>query len=260
MRSKRLRKFRRQFPVAFFLVKLVLIWYLVVFSISYLTSGTAAHFYDAEEADAKVHAGFWADGWDGSSLSFMENGNTNIKSCDPVEISTEIKNTGDGDMVDGSVYDIYYIENGNPEKHGVKLDLPEDEGSIPALEPGQSTELTHIAQQPGVYAFLAEQPEGHPEGDTVWSKWVIVNCPSGKAEVDAETETEEEAEPENEADPETEKEERPEQDADESVNEESEAKESEEKNENSKEHEEEIIEEEIEDEETEEAEEEGEES
>src|SRR5690625_846608 len=190
MRSKRLRRFRRQFPVVFFLVKLILIWYLVVFSISYLTSGTAAHFYDMEEADSKVLAGYWADGWDGSSLSFIQKGNDNIKSCEPVEIAMEIKNAGDEDMINGSYFDIYYIENGNPEKHGQKL----GEENIPALYSNESTEITYLAQKPGVYAFLAHQPEGHPEGQTVWSKWAIVNCPSGQAEQDEEEEIKDSAE------------------------------------------------------------------
>jgi TasA anchoring/assembly protein len=191
MRSKRLRRFRRQFPVAFFLVKLVLIWYLVVFSVSYLTSGTAAHFYDTGEAESKVHAGYWADGWDGSSLSFIENGNTNVKACEPVEIAKEIQNMGDGDMMAGSAYDVYYIENGNPEKHGEKLDLPEGEGKIPVLESNESIELKHFAQQPGVYALLAHQPDGHPGEESIWSKWVIVNCPPGQTGQDAEKETQE---------------------------------------------------------------------
>jgi len=198
MRSKRLRRFRRQFPVAFFLVKLVFIWYLVVFSISYLTSGTAALFYDTEEADSKVLAGFWADGWDGSSLTFIENGNTNIKACDPVEIATKIQNIGDGNMAAGSAYDVYYIENGNPEKHGAKLDLPEGEGNIPALESNGSIELKYLAHKPGIYAFLVQQPEGHPDGENIWSKSVKINCPQGKAEQDIEKETNEPAEPETE--------------------------------------------------------------
>ncbi|MFA1821319.1 amyloid fiber anchoring/assembly protein TapA [Virgibacillus oceani] len=195
MRSKRLRRFRRHFPVAFFLVKLVLIWYLVVFSFSYLTSGTVAHFFDMEEADAKVLAGYWADGWDGSSLTFIQDGNENIKACDdPVEVAMEIKNVGDEDMVSGSSFDIYYIENGNPEKHGEKL----GEGNIPVLNSNESTEITYLAQEPGVYAFLAQQPEGHPEEDTVWSMWAIVNCPPGQAKQDVEEETKDPAEVETE--------------------------------------------------------------
>ncbi|WP_164218308.1 amyloid fiber anchoring/assembly protein TapA [Virgibacillus sp. YIM 98842] len=204
MRSKRFRKYRRQFPVAFFLVKLVLIWYLVVFSISYLTSGTAAHFYDAEESDSMVYAGFWADGWDGSSLSFVENGNTNIKACDPVEITKEIQNSGDEDMLAGSTYDVYYAENGNPEKHGVKLDLSESEGNITALESGESTILKYLAQKPGRYAFLVQQPEGHPDKESIWSKSVKVNCPPGKTEQEAEEDTQESAELEEPAEPEVE--------------------------------------------------------
>jgi TasA anchoring/assembly protein len=173
-----LRKFRRQFPVAFFLVKIVLIWYLVVFSVSYLTSGTAAHFYDEKEAESKILAGYWADGWDGSSLSFIQNGNDNIKSCDSVEIAVEIENNGDGDMISGTSFEVYYIENGNPEKQGERI----GEGKIPALKSNQSSELIYLAQQPGTYAFLVQQPEGHPESETIWSKWVMVNCPPGKGE------------------------------------------------------------------------------
>lgn len=207
MRSTRLRKFRRQFPAAFFMVKLLLIWYLAVFSISYLTSGTAAKFFDTKETESAVKAGFWADGWDGSSLTFIEKGNTNIKTCDPVEIKTQIQNSGEGDMMAGSTYDIYYIENGNPEKHGEKLHLPDGEGNIPALMSGDSTEITYLAQNPGVYAFLAHQPEGYSEGETIWSKWVIVNCPPGKAEQDIETGDITETDTEKEQSPDTQAEE-----------------------------------------------------
>jgi TasA anchoring/assembly protein len=243
MRSKRLRKFRRQFPAAFFMVKLLLIWYLVIFSVSYLTSGTAAHFYDTEDPVSKIDAGFWADGWDGSSLAFIEKGNTNIKACDPVEITAQVQNMGDGDMDEGSTYDVYYIENGNPEKHGEKLSLPEGEGDLAALKSGESTKLKLLAQEPGIYAFLLHQPEGYPGEETVWSKWVNVNCPSGKAEQNEETKRN------NDAEPGTEKEGNPDTNTNESANETNENNnESAETNENTKESANEEREEEMEDE------------
>ncbi|UJL45361.1 amyloid fiber anchoring/assembly protein TapA [Virgibacillus sp. NKC19-16] len=178
MRRTRIRKHRSNFQLLLLIGKLIIIWYLMVFSTTYLTANTSAYFTTTNDANGMVSVGVWEVA-DESSLAFIQNGNENIKSCEPVTLKTEIKNTGDGDMQSDLTYDVYYIENGNPEKHGDKLELGEGEGIIKVLKSGETTELTFKASEPGRYAFVAYQHDGHPEEET-WSKSIKINCPPGQ--------------------------------------------------------------------------------
>lgn len=174
LRSKRVRKFRTKNRPLEIMIKLTIICYIVIFSVSYLTTGTSAYFSDIEEINPVIIAGEWEQ-WDESSLGFTTKGNQNIKQC-PAEIEVKLKNVGDGDMQDDSTYDIYYVTNGNPEKHGEKIELDEKEGIIKPLKKGEETTLTYETNKSGVYVFLAYQHEKHPEEEEAWSKWIKVDC------------------------------------------------------------------------------------
>lgn len=192
LRMSRLNKFKQKNRLLFLLLKVSLIWYVLLFSINYLASDTAAYFTNYKETSGDVTVGTWEDPHIDSLLRFTSKGNENIKACEGVVISTELKNDGPGDMEESSSYDMYYIENGNPEKHGKKLKLGKDEGVISPLDKGQSTKLTFQASSPGVYVFTTKEIVGDSSSKTIWSKWIKVNCPSSKT-VDEEQEDQEES-------------------------------------------------------------------
>src|SRR5690625_1150816 len=172
-----------------FVLKLALIWYICIFSAGYLTSQTAAIFTDRKQINGVFTAGTWEgnetedpdseEKQDNSKLTFLSKSNQNIKKCEPVNIDVEIKNAGKSDMKQDSSYEVYYIENGNPKKHGEKVKLAEGEGVIPVLKQGETTKLTYLASNEGRYIFLANQ-SGSQHKESVWSKEIKVHCTSKK--------------------------------------------------------------------------------
>lgn len=183
LRSKRVRKFRAKNRPLEIMIKLVLICYIAIFSVSYLTAGTSAYFSSSEELNPVIAAGDWGnDQWDESSLVFTTKGNQNIKTC-PAEIELNLKNVGEGDMQDDSTYEIYYVKNGNPEKHGEKIELGENEEEriIEVLKSGEETKLTYETNVSGIYVFVVYQQENHPDEERTWSKWIKVDCPKEKS-------------------------------------------------------------------------------
>lgn len=174
-----------------FVLKLALIWYLCIFLSGYLTSKTAGVFTDQKQINGVITTGKWENNepenpddemkLDNSKLTFLSNGNQNIKTCKPVSIEMKIKNVGKSDMKRDSIFEVYYIENGNPGKHGEKLKLGKDEGVIPALKQGETTTLTFEASREGRYIFLAIQSSDQYE-ESVWSKEIKVHCPPTKKE------------------------------------------------------------------------------
>lgn len=209
VRRTRLRKHKSNFQLFLLVGKVIMIWYLIVFSTTYLTANTSAYFTTANGANGMISVGAW-EVVDESSLAFIQNGNENIKSCEPITLKTEIKNTGDGNMQSGSSYDVYYIENGNPQKHGDKLDLGEGEGTIKALKSGETTELTFKASEPGRYAFVAYQHDEHPKEET-WSKSIKINCPPGQ-QTNTDEKVEDEEEPTKDEEKLTPEDEKPDED------------------------------------------------
>ena len=71
-----------------------------------------------------------------------------------------------------SVYQVYYIERGNP-KNGVVV----NRGVVPALASGECVTLTY--SPPGIsgnYMFRAEQRPGHPGKGELWSESCTLVC------------------------------------------------------------------------------------
>lgn len=180
MRRSRLSKFKQKNRLLLLLLKASFIWYVLIFSVNYLTSDTAAYFTNANGASGDVTIGTWEEPEIDSFLRFTSKGNDNIKACKDVKIYTKLKNDGPADMKESSSYEVYFIENGNPEKHGKKLDLSKGEGVIPQLDIEESTKLTFKASSPGVYVFTTKEIAGDSSSKTIWSKWIKVNCPSSK--------------------------------------------------------------------------------
>lgn len=145
MRSTRIRKFRVRNRPLFIIVKTAIVCYLIMFSASYLTSDTSANFTSQQEVNHMITASDWEiedPEMNESALIFLEIENQNIKTC-PAIIKIEIKNDG-SDMLADTTYEIYYIENGNPKKHGEKIVLADGEGVIPVLTSGESFSLIWI--------------------------------------------------------------------------------------------------------------------
>ncbi|WP_163970565.1 amyloid fiber anchoring/assembly protein TapA [Oceanobacillus halotolerans] len=168
MRLNRLRKFKKR-KKFLLLCKIVAICYGSIFLFSFLTSGTGAYFNSANEDQFTLQAGTW---WDGSELEFIGNGNQNIKQCPPTELSVEIQNNG-FTMMDSTKYEIYYIENGNPQQNGDMV----AGGNIPPIVEGDVETITHEVENAGQYQFKAYQREDY-KGDhhEIWSEKVIVKC------------------------------------------------------------------------------------
>lgn len=166
------------------MLKAMLICYLIIFSASYLTSGTSAYFSSQFQVNNTITASTWVSEEpkvDESSLVFLGKGNQNIKIC-PAVIKVEIKNAGDGNMQADTTYEIYYTKNGNPEKHGEKIEFAEGEGIVEALVSGKTTELIYETSNPGRYIFLVYQNEGDLADDGIWSEEIKVDCKSKKAD------------------------------------------------------------------------------
>lgn len=180
MRSQRMRRYRKKFRHVTLVGKVVLIWYLVVFSLSYITtSDTTADFTNLQEASGMIYA---AGDWkvvDESAFKFIEKDSQELNACEKEEIDITLKNNGTENMTDTSTYDVYFSESGNPRKDGKKLKLNDNEGTIPALKVDESTELTFKAIKPGTYIFVTYQLD--EDESEVWSEDItITSCESDK--------------------------------------------------------------------------------
>ncbi|MBM7600519.1 TasA anchoring/assembly protein [Virgibacillus halotolerans] len=172
-----MNKFKLKNKGLIILLKVVLVWYVVLFSTSYLTSTTAANFTTTNQTENVIRIGDWEEP-DGSLLKFVKKGNQNIKACDQsVEMKVTLKNTGT-DMKSDSTYEVYHVENGNPEKQGTKVKLDEDKGNIQAVQSGNTIELVYKTDKPGTYVFLANQSNDDLKEQKTWSEWIKVHCPS----------------------------------------------------------------------------------
>ncbi|WP_229740652.1 amyloid fiber anchoring/assembly protein TapA [Ornithinibacillus halotolerans] len=173
----RLRKFNRHKKKKLIVMgKLVLIFYLALFSFTYLTGGTIAYFNTSSTGTLTFTA---ADTWfDGSNLVFIDKPVQNVKACPEVEISTRLKNEGIK-MSGTTKYEIYFTnDKGNPKNHG---ELIVNNGIVPPLDNGEVTELTHLAKEAGFYTFKVYQREGYEgKSSEIWSKKIHVNCNAAK--------------------------------------------------------------------------------
>ncbi|MDY0393892.1 amyloid fiber anchoring/assembly protein TapA [Virgibacillus halophilus] len=174
LRKKRIRTFREKNRVMLLLLKCIVVCYVAVFGVSYITSDTSAYYSKQTKVSQKITAGTWEEA-DESLLKFIDKGNQNIKAC-PAKMKVTLKNTGKGPMLQTSVYEIYYVENGNPKKHGQKVLLNKGEDVVKVLDKGEKVELTYQTDKPGRYIFKAYQAGDHDEKKAVWSKEIKVTC------------------------------------------------------------------------------------
>ncbi|WP_245604779.1 amyloid fiber anchoring/assembly protein TapA [Paucisalibacillus globulus] len=187
----RLQKHKRQKKKKLVLMsKVVVAFYLLIFSFSYLTGGTIAYFSNANQATLNFGAGTW---FDGSKLKFVGNRGTNVdQSCPIVEISADFKNVGHK-MQGPAEYEIYYTGEeskgkGAPEKHGTSI----FKGEFNALDKDEVITLSFEAKQEGFYVFKVYQREGFEakgnEKAEIFSDKFIIQCKDGSENNEKNTE------------------------------------------------------------------------
>lgn len=163
---------------------------------SYVTSDTVAYF-DSKNKNVStimISAGTWedepdeiesdetedddeekAEAEDTSSLAFVKQELPHPQTC-PTEIEVEVTNEGDGSMLTNAFYEVYFIEEGNPEKDGEKVTLEEHEGVIEILENGATQKLVYETSKPGFYQFVMDPHEKTSEDERIWSDVIEVLC------------------------------------------------------------------------------------
>jgi YqxM protein len=186
IRNKRLRKFRNKHWTYILCVKLTVIVLTTTFSLMSLIGTTNALFNDVETKSFSITTQWEVppdedEVWDRSSLKFIDPVTGDYKG-----ITAIIKNVGDRDMAGTVVYEVYWIESGNP-KNGEKV----GGGIVPALGTGNSHELNYTPSKSGNYMFKAYQRPNHgdPNGtgkggrngnpeNALWSAEITVIFPS----------------------------------------------------------------------------------
>ncbi|MCC5802218.1 amyloid fiber anchoring/assembly protein TapA [Rossellomorea vietnamensis] len=179
MRSRKYKTNSKRWSVA---LQLFAIWYMVIITGTYLSSGTGAYFNDHDQVTGQITAGTWeveSSQWDKSSLAFINKDQTIVvKACPPINISTKIKNNG-SDMKGTTEFEVFYKESGNPMK-GKKI----GDGIIQPIASKQVDVLTFEVNKPGNYKFRALQRPGHGNKDDsrqdLWSETVTVKCEEDK--------------------------------------------------------------------------------
>lgn len=173
LRMSRLRRFktRKKLILA---SKIIAVFYLLAFSMSYIVSGTGAYFTNENKEKQEIQAGTW---WDQSNLVFTRKSTQKVKTCSPTEISVQIKNKGFS-MIDSTKYEIYYSENGNPKDKGKKID--DSDGTIQPIKKDGTKTITFNADKNGSYRFKVFQRPGYDNDydstHKIWSETITVAC------------------------------------------------------------------------------------
>jgi len=184
LEHKRGGKENNRFYLFSLIGKVVFIWCLIIVTAGYVTSNTTAEFNDKVLVSDHGSIGVWEkdseepppeenEEWDKHSLQFVSKQTQKLSGCGPVVIKAKLKNKSDTAMTESLPYDVYYVENGNPKnKHGKKLDLPENEGIIPALKARETIALTFTANEAGSYMFHV----GSSGEEEIWSEKIMLKC------------------------------------------------------------------------------------
>ncbi|MEN1966941.1 amyloid fiber anchoring/assembly protein TapA [Lentibacillus sp. N15] len=173
----RLHKFKKPKKLMM-TMKLMAVFYLIIFTSSYLTSGTKAYFNNQAMDKPVIQVGEW---WDQSDLDFTGKSPQKVKSCSPTNITVQLKNNG-FTMIGTTEYEVYYTKKGNPRKDGKEV----TKGSINPIKEGETTSLSIHVKNPGSYIFKVFQRPGYKDNDdsrhAIWSKTVTVKCVEDKME------------------------------------------------------------------------------
>lgn len=169
----RTTKYRRKGKQIILFMKFLAIWYILVFTGTYLTSTTGAAFNDIEQIKNHLHTKWDVeeeeetpppDDWDKSSLEVL----SIQASCEKV-VAT-VKNGG-SDALGPIPYEIRWSEKGNA-KDGEVLET----GEISSLAAGGEIEITHIPTKNGKYRISVEQHVNHPGNSEPTEAIELKNC------------------------------------------------------------------------------------
>ncbi|HLR16051.1 MAG TPA: amyloid fiber anchoring/assembly protein TapA [Bacillota bacterium] len=219
MRSTRLRKFRQKHQWLIISLKTVLIFYIVLYSASYLTTDTVAYFGEKNVSNIMIAAGTWEneededeekdeeereegekdsvqeeEEEDRSSLAFITPGDTTQSKC---HMEVQVTNDGEGPMLSEGFYEVYYSEQKNPKIEGESVALGENEGIIPVLTKGEEISISFEPNKNGMYQFVLYGNDDIPEEEWIWSDVIEIEC---LKEAEKTEEEEKQEEPTNETD------------------------------------------------------------
>ncbi|KZZ85089.1 amyloid fiber anchoring/assembly protein TapA [Bacillus sp. SJS] len=193
IRHSRKRKFHDHNKKYLYITQAAALWVTGMYCATNLTSQpTNAYFSDSIEDTMDIQAGTW---WDGSVLSFVKNEESEVKSCEPVNLPFTIQNSG-FTMIGTTTFDVLF--NGNEILTNQALH---------EIESNQSGSLSVLAEKEGTYQVVAEQRPGfnkdYEHTATFTSEAITLVCPPPKEEEKAkeEKDKEKETKPEKETNP-----------------------------------------------------------
>jgi YqxM protein len=198
IRYSRSRKFRKRYVFFRKSMQVLLVWYLLIFTVIQLNSFTNAAFNDVEELQASIHVKWPIDEWDKSSLDFDVAGLERGGSCQPPEVYAEIYNDGEDMTFSTWTWELFKVGKGQETKTPISPVL--ESGEVPMIKAGEKGRIitTKLQELPGdgQYRFKVTKPD-RPGQEAIWSEVIeIEGCIAGKVETE-QTVTEEKPNEEN---------------------------------------------------------------
>lgn len=178
IRYSRSRKFRKRYVFFRKSMQVLLVWYLLIFTVIQLNSFTNAAFNDVEELQASIHVKWPIDEWDKSSLDFDVAGLESGGSCQPPEVYAEIFNDGEDMTFSTWTWELFKVGKGQETKTPISPVL--ESGEVPMIKAGEKGRIvtTNLQELPGdgQYRFKVTKPD-RPGQEAIWSEPIeIVGC------------------------------------------------------------------------------------
>jgi YqxM protein len=176
IRKTRLKQFKKKSKGLVIVVQIVAIWYIMIFTGSYLTTDTGAYFNDVEVIENSFQAGKLDepkdpvdDGiWGKSSLKEVS-----IRGTCEEGIYGRFTNTGESVNHELTKYEVYWSETGDP-KDGTVVET----GSFPIPNKGEFYDIYYKPLKNGKYTIKAYHEAGHSnsngEGKGPWSGEITI--------------------------------------------------------------------------------------
>lgn len=192
IRYLRSRKFRKRYIFFRKSVQVLIVWYLLIFSVVQMNSFTNAAFNDVEELQASLHVKWPIDEWDKSSLDFDVAGLVRGGTCLPPKVFAEIFNTGEDMTFSSWKWELFKVGKGQDTKTPISPVL--ESGEVPMIKANEKgrIETTNLQSLPGDgnYRFKVTKPD-RPGQDVIWSEPIeIEGCPAPKVQTEKSVEEE----------------------------------------------------------------------
>lgn len=154
---------------------MLVVWYLLIFSLVQLNSFTNAAFNDVEEIHASLHVKWPIDEWDKSSLDFDVAGLTRGGTCLPPKVFAEIFNAGEDMTFSTWKWELFKVGKGQETKTPISPVL--ESGEVPMIKANEKgkIETTNLQSLPGdgIYRFKVTKPD-RPGQDVIWSEPIVI--------------------------------------------------------------------------------------